>query len=346
MTLESVVAGYKKLNLPHLNSYYAHVPHIVVKVMDRINQLKEQGKYKTSELLDSFMNCYKNGNDWSPVEEENLSKIKQSVNQRKDNISEIDDPRYLSQLMLDFFQSLSQPAIPGTFRREWQHVLGDNDLILKFVRSELPEMEKIKETVYHTLEFIAMSMNQLIGKNPDAQRLSVLRLTLLRISLSLTQTDKPRFFHSRHILPHAEYLEYANVDPITKLLYAWTTEYSPKAKDVYLGLHSPMPNLHKKIMDIHGSSTLTNPDKFNSRRLSSSFIKIQKDHLKSSEKGPERPTITEEDDPSLSVISDQNSDDFPEEIKVFLPIFRDMPYEEQNSIIKELYNIMQKPTAK
>lgn len=340
VNLDTVIKGYRELNLPDTNSYFAHVPHIVIRTMDRLIQLKEQGICKTTEILNAFLNCDKDGSTWNSLDEDKLTEYKLEINKRKDPIKDITEPRFLTQLLLDFFSSLSQPMIVGSFKQQWKDMLGDGDLMRKFVNSDSPQLKDLKENIYHTLEFIAKTMNNLVGKNSDSQRLSTLRLVLLRLSLSLTQADKPHFFFSRNILMHKDYIEQASSDSITELLYMWTTEHSPGARDVYRGLFSPLPNLHSKIMQRHGSSTPNNPDKFQSRTLSSSFVKQQRHHQRTYGGGAGDPVISEEDDGANSVLTDQNLDEFPDEIKNFMPVFMDMPYDEQNAIMKELNAIL------
>ena len=155
--------------------------------------------------------------------------------------------------------------IVGSFKQQWKDMLGDGDLMRKFNNSDSLQLKDLKENIYHTLEFIAKTMNNLIGKNPDSQRLSTLRLVLLRLSLSLTQADKPHFFFSRNILMHKDYIEQASSDSITELLYMRTTEHSLGARDVYNGLFSPLPNLHSKIMQVVREATKTPPAKLRRR---------------------------------------------------------------------------------
>ena len=76
------------------------------------------------------------------------------------------------------------------------------------------------------------------------------------------------------------------------------------------------------------------------RKSCRSFVKQQRHHQRNYGGGASDPVISEEDDGANSVLTDQNLDEFPDDIKNFMPVFMDMPYDEQNAIIKELNSIL------
>ena len=96
VNLDTVIKGYRELNLPDTNSYFAHVPHIVIRTMDRLKQLKEQGICKSTEILNAFLNCDKDGSTWNSLEEDKLTEYKLEINKRKDPIKEITEARFLT----------------------------------------------------------------------------------------------------------------------------------------------------------------------------------------------------------------------------------------------------------
>jgi hypothetical protein len=341
-TLDQIVQGYNKLAPVSSTSYAFNVPRVVINICDRLIQLKEEGHAKTPEILNAFLFCDHDGAKWTKADEDLLEKYKFEINHRKNPLKDIKEPRYLTQLLLDFFSNLSQPVIYSTFRQEWKDVLASEEKRKEFVKCQIPRMVNLKENIYHTLDLLAKSFSTLLGKNPKEQILYTLRLVLLRLTLALTQSENPHFFIARQVLVHDDYAEMASSDSLTDLLYLWVTEYTPAAREAFRGLSSPMPNLHKRLVDEQGTVSTHDPDKFGSKALSSSFIKHQQQHKRARQGDtPHAPVITEEDDGMASQASERNLDGLPEEIRAFIPVFMEMPYEEQNAVIKELNSILQ-----
>jgi len=350
VSLDMVVENQRRLYTINHNSFEFHTPRIIFQTLDRLCHLKEDGKATTSGILNSFLNCDLDGNSWTRDDEEKLTRLKLDFNARKkDLISTIDDPRFLAQLLLDFLQSLAQPLIYSTFYIEFKAMLADPDLMLEFVRAQMPRMVEFKENIYLTLDFIAKSFNVLIGKNPDQTKLKMLRLVLLRLSIAMNQLNMHSFFYSRNVILHKDYTDLAMTDKLTSLLYIWVTEYDEQDREHFKSLSSPLPKLHRKIISQNGRAGYGVTDNFLSKSLQKTM------NTKPRQKGdsPKNLTldqpdntvaqsniqrvITEEDDHhSHSEMSESRLDSFPEDIKAFIPYFIDMTYEEQNLIIKQL----------
>ena len=341
--LDQIVQSYKNLSPVSSSSYGFNVPRLIIDVFDRLIQLKEEKLCKTNEILNAFLNCDHDGAKWNQLDDDRLEEYKLQINQRKKPFKEIKEPRFLTQLLVDFLNCLAQPVINNTFRQEWKHVLADQAEKREFVLCQNPKMANLNENLYHTLDFMAKSLNALLAKSQKASKLHTLRLVLLRLTLALTQADFPHFFIHRQALVHKDFLDLAATDSITDLLYMWVTEYTPAARERFRGICSPMPNLHKRLVEVHGTQNPHDPDKFASKGLSDSFIKHQQQHRRRLQQAdsPHAPVISEEDDGTASQASERNLDALPEAIRAFIPVFMDMPYEEQNSIIKELNGILQ-----
>jgi hypothetical protein len=323
------------------------VPRVVINICDRLIQIKEEGLAKPIEILNAFLFCDHEGSKWNQSDEDLLEKYKQEINQRKNPFNEIKEPRYLTQLLFDFFMGLTQPMIYSTFRQEWKDVLASEERRKEFLMCQIPKMATLKENIYHTMEILAKTFNNLLGKSPKEQSLHLLRLVMLRVTLALTQSENPHFFIARQVLVHKDFVELAFGDPLADLLFVWSTTYSPAARETFRGLSSPMPNLHRRLVAEQGTVSTHDPDKFGSKALSGSFLKHQQQHKRDKEKANSphspapAPVITEEDDPQVSQPTDRNLDDLPHEIRAFIPVFMDLPYEEQNAIIKQLNGILQ-----
>lgn len=344
-TIENVVKGQKKLENINANSFANDVPKVLIEILDRLCNLRDEGTYSSAMILNSFIACEKDGESWTSLDEEKLNQSKLDYNKRFDTISKIKEPRYLAQLLLDFFEELSHPVLTSTFLREFDEVLKEQEMGRAFINGSHELSKSISHTIYHTLSLICKSLNSLIGGNPDESKLKSLRFVLFRISICLRQAKVDHLFYSRNLIIFKEAIDMSNADKLTQFLYLWVTEYKDEAREHFKVLSSPLPTLHKKIISENGTSHFGVSDKFISKGLNRSSIKMPKERLSKLDVfKANHPQITEEDDGIGSPISEMNIDDMPEDIQNYLPVFLSLSYEEQNQMIKMLNDIMMNPS--
>lgn len=374
LTLDGIVSDQNKLYSIDSNSFQHNVPKVVVQIIDKLCVLKEEERATSSAILTAFLNPDSEGVVWSAVgaEEEQLKDLKRLINARnKTAIKSITDARFLIQLLLDFFEELDQPAIDRTFYRQFDDIFGVPDKMSSFFNGQDPRMISFHENTYHTLAFIAKFMNIILGKNPDQGKKLMVRHAILRLSIALNKNGKlySQYFFSRTLLTNLPAVsDLSLTDKLTGLLFQWSLEYDEMQRQKFIALRSPIPGLHKKILDNIGRVDFGQSDKFESRLLQKKdpklanhkglgYVPVLSD-LSSKEQSPtsrqnqtlhlemkEAPAISEEDDQESQEEFDASLfENLPEDIKNFIPVFMEMAYEEQNNIIKEL-NRMRKPPA-
>lgn len=373
LTLDGIVTDQNKLYSIDSNSFEHNVPRVVVQIIDRLCLLREEQKITSSALATAFLNPDSEGVVWSAVgsEESQLTELKRLINSRsKDAISQVTDPRFLIQLLLDFFEELDQPAIDRTFYREFDGMFGSSDKQKAFFTGKDPGMVIFPENTYHTLAFLAKFMNILLGKNPDQGKQMMIRHTILRLSIALNKNGKlySQYFFSRTLLTNLPAVgDLAFSDKLTSLLFQWSMEYEEMHRQHFIALRSPIPSLHQKILRDAGRVDFGLSDKFKSRSLQKNELgtsnrkglgyKPVLSDLSSKEQSPssridksrqlalkEASAISEEDDhESLEDFDMSLFEGMPEDIRNFIPVFMEMAYEEQNNIIKELNRMRKSP---
>jgi len=89
------------------------VPFLINDILDRIELLGNSGHTQISKTIKSFFNlkhpCYET--EWCSFHEKELASMKSKINSNSFKMSEYSDNRLLVQLMLDFIESLREPAI-------------------------------------------------------------------------------------------------------------------------------------------------------------------------------------------------------------------------------------------
>jgi len=342
VTFDQIVAGQKKLENINSSAFANYIPKVVIEVLDTLCSLKDQGVYSSAVILNAFLACEMEGTSWTSLDEERLTQIKLDFNKRRAALSKQRDPRYLAQLLLDFFDSLAQPVISSIFMREHEDVLHSQTTMLQFINADHPKSATVSPSIYHVLCFVCKSMRSLLGKTSDQSKLANLRFVLLRLSISLRQAKVDHVLFARNVILHKDFMELASTDKLTELLFCWVSNYDDHSKELFQLLSSPMPTLQKKILEHNGSSSYGKVDKFDSKSLQKSSTMTHKEkQMKIDLLKIGAPQITEEEDGPLSPMSELDLDSLPDDIKNYLPIFRSLSYEEQNQLIKHLNSILQ-----
>ena len=345
VTMDQIVAGQKKLENINQSAFANYIPKVIIEILDTLCLLKDEGTHSSAVILNAFLACEMEGSSWTSLDEERLTQMKIDFNKRRAALSKERDPRYLAQLLLDFFDSLAQPVISSIFMREHDDILQTQTTMLQFINAEHPKSATVSPVIYHTLCFICKSMRSLIGKTTDPSKLTNLRFVLLRLSISLRQAKVDHVLFARNVILHKDFMDLATTDKLTELLFCWVANYDDHSKELFQLLSSPMPTLQKKILEHNGSSNYGKVDKFDSKSLQKSSTMTHKEKLvKLDLLKIGAPQITEEDDLPNSPMSELNFESLPEDIKNYLPIFCNLSYEEQNQLIKHLNSIMQQST--
>lgn len=340
--MTEIINNQAKLYTAPPNSYQIHVPQIVIKAFDHLCLLCESRGFSVKDFFVCFTDNHISGVTWNQADEENLSKLKSQYNRRQEIFIGLNEPRYIIQLFLDFLESLSEPVVYKHFFLDFPEVLQDDSGRRSFFEGTNHKLRQLEEPVYHVLCYICKSVSALTRKNIDKYRELVLAM-LFRISIALRQDSKRvnNYFMKRDVIAKKAFISEAMTDPLTLLLYQWSREYDEKFRDAFFITVSPMPKLHSKIVNNRGTISHSKDNQFISKTMTRSEIKP---------KNPSTAFRAQESLESLGhLISEEAGDleignidinSLPPAIKEFLPLFKQMAYEEQNSLLKELNKII------
>jgi hypothetical protein len=341
-TLSQIINNQAKLYTAPPNSYQIHVPDIVIKAFDHLCVLCEKGGFSVKEFFISFTDNHISGVTWNQTDEDNLSNLKAQYNKRQEVFVGLNEPRYIIQLFLDFLESLSEPVIYKHFFLDFPEVLQDDEGRRGFFEGTNPKLRQIEEPIYHLLCYICKSVSALTRKNIDKYRELVIAM-LFRVSIALRQDLKRvnNYFMKRDVIAKKAFISEAMADPLTLLLYQWSREYDEKFRDAFFITVSPMPKLHSKIVNNRGTISHGKENQFISKTMTRSEAKPKDTNmtLRAQESLESMGHLISEEARDLE-IGNIDIDSLPPAIKEFLPLFKQMAYEEQNSLLKELNKII------
>lgn len=111
--LNELVVLQMKVRPIVINDKIRRVPWLINTILGRFEAFIESKHFSSEKILKSFynLNDISLGDIWSNKQENQQANIKDKVNNNTFEISQIEDPRFLSQLVLDFFDQLNEPSI-------------------------------------------------------------------------------------------------------------------------------------------------------------------------------------------------------------------------------------------
>jgi len=249
--LDDYLFHQKKL-LPLIKtSEVRFVPNLVILSLERLETLLNSGLCTALDIALAFYSpndaLYSKG-EWSANHEKNLKAFKEKINGGSFELSEFDDPRYLAQGLLDYFDHFSVPAIQNKFiETVHAQIHDDSEKLTREMKDNF--FKKLDKKEFLLVECFAKFFSKLI--DADEKLIIGVRKAILRLCISLVLERKKwdKLFFKRSLIK-----DHSGDDKVTHLyvfMLKWIENFSHSFTENYMVANSPLKlssrSVHERV---------------------------------------------------------------------------------------------------
>jgi len=250
--LEDYLLHQKKL-LPLLRtSEVRFVPNLVLICLERLETLLTSNLCTALDIALAFVSpnddFYSKGL-WNANHDKSLKALKDRINSGHLELSEIDDPRYLVQALLDYFDNFVEPAISNKFIDAIHDQVHTTDKLTKETKDNF--FKSLDKKEFLLMECFAKFFSKLAD---DEKLVNYLKKAVLRLCISLVLERKKwdKLFFKRSIIK-----EHSGNDKVTQLhvfLLKWIENFSQSFTENYMVVNSPLRLNEKRVSQRMGKA--------------------------------------------------------------------------------------------
>jgi len=204
--LDEYLYHQKKMHALSLNSAERYVIKLVLVVLERLETLVKCNICKINDVLNAFyaLNDKESFTEpWGDKHEKFLKQFKERINGNNYEVSDIEDPRYLTQILLDFFDGFATPPIQPRFidaiYSKIHHDDDDEDTKLtKNIKDQI--FKEFNKREFFLVECFARFFASLLAFDETCS--DQISSTALRVCISLTLSRKKldKLFFKRSVI--------------------------------------------------------------------------------------------------------------------------------------------------
>lgn len=247
--LEEYLFHQKKLTALSVSSAERYVPKIVLIALERLETLMQSDICRAEDVLASFYSLNERESfkePWGSNQEKFLKQFKERINMGNYEVSDIEDPRYLSQIILDFLDGFSNPAIEQRFILAIQSKIHETKAKLtKDIKDQF--FKELNKKEFFLLECFARFFATLLIQ--DERRADQIVTATLRVCISLLCSKKrlDKLFLKRSLIR-----DFSQDDQVTYLrtfLLKWIENFNENFTEMFMLHKSPLHINERKIRE-------------------------------------------------------------------------------------------------
>jgi len=286
LTITKVLEGQNFLNKFSNTCYEKFVPIIIKDCFIRIQEILTKNKLSPSVIFSAFCHISSKADFddiWDDKMESQLHQFMKNINHRQSIVAQITDLRYTAQLILEFFERLSLPAIPQTFFLQYAKIFEEEDRLINFMNGKEPHQHSYKnKVIYNVLSIICKALREVIGTEliESTEFEHLLLEVLYRFAFSLLKTRKKNdsMFVKRDIVLSKQLKSLESESMLVKLMKSWIKNFDESMRSNYFKLKRPLNTFLEKTKSTTSNyqdmftSAIEGKDNSKSSSLNSSFF--------------------------------------------------------------------------
>jgi len=246
--LEDFLFHQKKLLPLSYESETRFIPNLVLICLERLETLISSGICSPLDIALAFYNpndstCHKG--EWTNYHEKTLKGMKEKINSGNFEMSEIDDPRFLVQSLLDYFDHFVSPAIHTQFIDTIHDQIHLQGKLTKDVRDQL--FKRLDKKEFLLVECFVRFFSKLVINVEDEMMVAHFRKAILRLCLSLVLERKKwdKLFLKRSLIQ--EHIADDRVTYLNVFMLKWIENFSNNFTESYMVSKSPLQITEKLV---------------------------------------------------------------------------------------------------